>query len=303
MNSLEKDLIKSDKIKQKVIVIDDEQITRKLIKHGLEKYYDVYIISNVTEAIKICELEHPDLILLDIIMPNIDGFEMLQLLKHHATLCEIPVICMSATDSGEQRTRVRDSGASGFIKKPINIKSLKQDIDVILESINSAFISKTGRINFLITYNDVEKEKKIKELLSSLKEGHKIIYLSWTRGDDYLASHPDLRPFLDDETLVYLEIKPSTITKFPYLQDITPIVHDIDLFMNKNVREYHLIFEEPRHLLNLADKEKTFSKIYNLGAIINNHFPKVTYVNTRPSLEEEYMILLKVGKTIINIRA
>lgn len=304
MSALEEDL-KSLKVEmKKIVVIDDEPITRKLIQSSLKNDFEVYLVGNVTEALRICELQMPDMILLDLIMPNVDGFEMLQLLKNNPSLCDIPVLCMSATDSADNRERVHAGGASGFIKKPIDRRTLPRDVKHILESMNNNIVSKNKRVNFSVCFNEVEKDKRIlKTIEEALVNKEKVIYLSWEHGEDYISSNLILKKYIDNNELIYLEIKPNLISKFPYMQDLSSLLLDIEKFIGGKSRDYHLVLDEPRQLLNVSHKDKTISQAYSIGMLFHGSFMKVSYINTRPQIDSDQLFLNKIGKILIGVKA
>jgi CheY-like chemotaxis protein len=290
--------------KKKIVVIDDEPMTRMIINASLKNDMDVCLVSNVSEALVICEKELPDFILLDLYIPQIDGFEMLQLLKHNTALCDIPVICMSATYSAEVRERIHKAGAAGFINKPIVKKTLSRDIHNIMESMNNSLYSKNRRVVFEVCYNDLELEKKIlTSLMASLQANEKVVYMSWEHGEDFVSNNYVLKKYIDTEQLVFLEIKPNLISKFPYMQDLSSLLLDITQFLKSSTRDYHLIIEEPRQLLNVAYKDKTISQAYKVGFLFNGSFRNVSYINTKPHTDEDQLFLQKIGRILTGVKS
>ncbi|WP_290730386.1 response regulator [Halobacteriovorax sp. JY17] len=288
--------------KKKIVVIDDELVTRKIVERALEKTFDVYIVTNIFESIRVCEIQMPDLILLDLLMPSVDGFEILQLLKHHATLCDTPVICMSSTEVKEDRERVRAQGAIGFIKKPITIKTLSFDINQILDSVTNIISSKKNKVDFITSFNLAEKDKYINSIISNIPKGEKVIFLSWTRGDYFYEENESVRNLIDDESLVFLEIKPTLITKFSYMQELIPLLDDLIGLSGQEHRESHLVFDEPRNLLNIQNTDKSISQAYKISQIFHNTFKQITYINSRPKEDSEQLFLNKIGKILVGNR-
>ncbi|WP_052590615.1 response regulator [Halobacteriovorax marinus] len=289
-------------LKKKVVVIDDEAVTRKLVEKALSERFEVYIVDNIFESIRVCELHMPDVILLDLLMPSVDGFEILNLLKHHAILCDIPVICMSSTEAREDRIRIRELGAIGFIKKPVSIKTLASDIDQSLDSVTNIITSKKNNIEFIIGFNVQEKDKFILKKIQRIPEGETVVFLSWSKGEYFYESNESLKKYIDDERLIFLEIKPTLITKFPYLQDLTPLLEDVLSFLGEKSRETHLVFDEPSVLLNFQNTEKTTSQALKFAQSLISNFKKISYIDIRPKKEDEQSFLNKIGKILVGNR-
>jgi len=105
---------------RKVLVVDDDLIFRELLKEALEcEGHEVISAENGMEALSILERELPDIILLDIMMPKLDGFGLLAARKD-----QIPVIVISAIDNEDERIKGYELGADDFLTKPFSIKEL-----------------------------------------------------------------------------------------------------------------------------------------------------------------------------------
>lgn len=104
-----------------ILIVDDVSSNLKVLKAKLEKeYYTVLSALSGKEALDIAQKLQPDLILLDIMMPEMDGFEVCQLLKSNFDTESIPVIFITALDDVESRIRGLNYGAEDFLTKPIN---------------------------------------------------------------------------------------------------------------------------------------------------------------------------------------
>jgi len=288
--------------KKKVVVIDDEAVTRKIVSKSLEEDFEVYIVTNIFESIRVCEIQMPDVILLDLFMPSVDGFEILGLLKNHAVLCDIPVICMSSSDDPEDRERIRDLGAIGFIKKPISRKTLADDIGQTLESVTNVISSFKNHVDFITAFNSLEKDKHILNTITNIAEDEKVIFLSWDKGDYFYEENETIKKYIDDERLIFLETKPSLITKFAYMQDLSPLIDDITHFTGRRSRDITLVFDEIRNLINDHHSDRGISQAYKLSQNLHNNFKKVTYINSRPRKEDEQLFLNKIGKILVGNR-
>jgi diguanylate cyclase (GGDEF)-like protein len=106
--------------RHRILVVDDEVLYRELIADILDDEYEILFAANGIEALEIAEIKVPDLILLDVIMPGIDGYEVHERLKRDHRTREIPVIFISGLGEVAAETKGLMLGAVDFITKPIN---------------------------------------------------------------------------------------------------------------------------------------------------------------------------------------
>lgn len=112
----------STKDKPKILVVDDQPINIKLLQRKLERQgLDVLVAYNGRECLKVVAEEMPDLILLDVMMPEMDGIETCQNLKADPKTETIPVIFITAKASKEGKLEGLDAGAVDYITKPIDL--------------------------------------------------------------------------------------------------------------------------------------------------------------------------------------
>lgn len=104
----------------KVLLVDDNQLNIKVLYELFKPDYDVYIALNGEQALQRCAELQPDLVLLDIVMPRLDGFEVCRQLKADPELAGIPVIFVSSYFDEAEEARGFALGAVDFIHKPVN---------------------------------------------------------------------------------------------------------------------------------------------------------------------------------------
>jgi two-component system cell cycle response regulator len=105
----------------RILVVDDIPANVKLLEARLlAEYFDVLTAGNGYDALSICERTQVDLILLDIMMPGIDGFEVCERLKANPRTAHIPVVMVTALDQPSDRVRGLKAGADDFLTKPVN---------------------------------------------------------------------------------------------------------------------------------------------------------------------------------------
>jgi two-component system, sensor histidine kinase and response regulator len=108
-----------------ILIVDDSPANLMLLGHILKDFgYKVRPVLNGNMALQVAEKEKPDLILLDIMMPDIDGFEVCKRLKQSEKLSEIPIIFISASNSTEDIVKALASGGADYISKPFQAEEV-----------------------------------------------------------------------------------------------------------------------------------------------------------------------------------
>ncbi|MEQ3649381.1 PleD family two-component system response regulator [Hyphomonas sp.] len=105
----------------RVLVVDDIEANRRLLQAKLEaQYYTVMLAENGIEALSMVERSEPDIILLDVMMPGMDGYEVCRRLKENPATNHIPVVMVTALNDVEDRVRGLEVGAEDFLTKPVD---------------------------------------------------------------------------------------------------------------------------------------------------------------------------------------
>lgn len=125
----------SNMVKRKVLIVEDNEINREILKATLEDDYDVLEAANGEEGLNILSQYYKDisLILLDVVMPVCDGFEFLSRQKSDSLLASIPVIVTTGNNSQEDELKCLSLGAVDFITKPYNALIVKSRIDSVIK--------------------------------------------------------------------------------------------------------------------------------------------------------------------------
>jgi two-component system, cell cycle response regulator len=109
----------------RVLVVDDILPNVKLLEAKLKaEYYDVITALNGPEALKKMIDDSPDVVLLDVMMPGMDGFEVCRQIKSNPKIAHIPVVMVTALTDSEDRVQGLESGADDFLSKPVNDTAL-----------------------------------------------------------------------------------------------------------------------------------------------------------------------------------
>ena len=118
----------SEQEKHTILAVDDTPANIDVVKGVLADDYVIQAAINGPMALKIVEKRPPDLILLDIMMPEMDGYEVCEILKSQAHSREIPVIFLTAKTQVEDETRGLSVGAVDYITKPISPPILRERV-------------------------------------------------------------------------------------------------------------------------------------------------------------------------------
>jgi CheY-like chemotaxis protein len=117
----------------KVLVVDDEANIRKLVQANLTtEGYKVLVAPGGDEALRQAKTEQPDLVLLDLMMPGMSGWEVLNNIRTSPELREIPVVIMTAIVPDEEEYRARSMKPNGYMVKPFTIHELLQEVRKVL---------------------------------------------------------------------------------------------------------------------------------------------------------------------------
>jgi len=121
-------------VRQKIMIVDDEIVTLLPLKRSLEaEGYIVIEAANGYEAIEKSKIELPELIILDLMLPGIDGFEVCTQLKKDALTEKIPVVMLTAKDEMRDKVEGLEMGADDYVTKPFNLNELKARIRNVLK--------------------------------------------------------------------------------------------------------------------------------------------------------------------------
>lgn len=111
----------------KVLIVDDLEGVRRMLIYALEDDYSVSQASNGLEAIRVAQDEQPDIIVMDLDMPVMDGVEATKQIKSNPTLSGIKVLAVSGQHNSEKSRLIRDN-ADAFIEKPFEIADLVEAV-------------------------------------------------------------------------------------------------------------------------------------------------------------------------------
>jgi len=130
IKKVENDLAKTEKTKSEILIIDDEKDTANLIKLYLEdKGFKTIVALNGPDGVNLAKEKRPDLILLDLRMPGMDGFSVMKVLKMDKETEKIPVIILTGHDTKGYREKCLMLGATEYMTKPFTEDDITKEIE------------------------------------------------------------------------------------------------------------------------------------------------------------------------------
>jgi CheY-like chemotaxis protein len=117
----------------KVLIAEDNAVNRELLRELLEMRGDeVFEACDGLQALTMIEQVHPEFVILDLGMPNLDGFGVIRKIRSDAATAKLPVLAATAYAMRGDREKVLEAGFDGYISKPINPKALKEEVDRLM---------------------------------------------------------------------------------------------------------------------------------------------------------------------------
>ena len=141
--------------KPKILVVDDEKLNVELLEGILSENYEVAKASNGKEALLEVEKNPPDLILLDVMMPGMTGYEVCKELKGNKKTLHIPILMVTGLTEKTEKIKGLEAGADDFLNKPVDVTELRVRVKSLL------------RIKY---YYDslLEEQKRLLEIVTNL---------------------------------------------------------------------------------------------------------------------------------------
>nr|MBD3622325.1 response regulator [Sunxiuqinia sp.] len=120
--------------KMKVLIVEDHDYLREFLKSALESHFNIYLADDGAHAWQIIQKETPDLVVSDIMMPNMDGFELCSKIKSTYETSHIPVILLTALTGKAQQLTGLGLGADDYLTKPFDVTLLQHRIKSIIQN-------------------------------------------------------------------------------------------------------------------------------------------------------------------------
>jgi two-component system cell cycle response regulator DivK len=129
VESMKQDAGCDQRVPRKVLIVEDNDLNMKLFNDLLEAHgYFTLQSKDGVEALRMARQHRPDLILMDIQLPEVSGLEVTKWLKEDSDLCAIPVIAVTAFAMKGDEEKIRDGGCEAYIAKPISVASFMRTV-------------------------------------------------------------------------------------------------------------------------------------------------------------------------------
>ena len=116
----------------KILIVDDDvQVTSLLKKYLASKNFEIITVNQSSKAIQMANLIHPDLFILDLMMPPPDGFELCTMLRADPNFAQTPILIITAMDISN--SKATSFGANDYIAKPFNLDEIVSRVSLLLE--------------------------------------------------------------------------------------------------------------------------------------------------------------------------
>jgi len=122
--------------KKKILLVDDNDIHLTTAELFLKDEYEIYKATSGDDALKYLYDKKftPDLIMLDILMPNMDGWEVFNRIRAIGVLRNVPIVFLTSLEGDKEKKRARELGAADYITKPYNMTDLKSRISEVIKN-------------------------------------------------------------------------------------------------------------------------------------------------------------------------
>ncbi len=313
----------------KILIVDDNPKIMAIAKAHLKKeYHEVFCVEDGKSALESARMEKPDLVLLDVDMPGMSGFEVCKILKDSDELCMIPVIFLTATDDNASRVKGLDLGAVDYVAKPfdafelrarvraaLRTKQLQDQFEVLNNELEERIEQRTEKIQQLLQQKDAFVNQLSHDLKTPLTPLVALLPMVESRTDDpeskrMLALIMDNVKYMKNLTEMTLQLAQLNSSRVKLKQQRFDVVSEIkntiealsSLFKSKkiqtvdntnspiNVEADRMLIKELIHnVISNAIKYTNGEGVVTFDTILNGDVVKVSIKDTGIGMSEEQL--------------
>jgi len=180
-----------------ILIVDDEPLSVKILCHQLEKDYTIILAHSGGEALEIISRIIPDIILLDIIMPEIDGYEVYRIIRKNPAFDSIPVLFITSMPDAECEAEGLEMGANDYIHKPFNADLVRLRIKnhLAFSQAHSLLVQRSRELQVLNTQLEttLAQVKLLEGIIPICSYCHKIRDDKdvWNQLEQYITTHSE----------------------------------------------------------------------------------------------------------------
>jgi ligand-binding sensor domain-containing protein/signal transduction histidine kinase/DNA-binding response OmpR family regulator len=167
-NDIKESIDDPDTSKLTILLVEDNRDLLDFIKKNLKQEYNILLAENGEDALQILERKHVEIVISDVMMPIMDGVELVNRLKQNEQFCHIPIILLSARTNVEIKIEGLESGADCYIEKPFSIEYLKAQINSLIR--NRIVVQEKFANSPFISFGSIASNKKDEEFLDKLNK-------------------------------------------------------------------------------------------------------------------------------------
>ncbi len=161
----------------RILLADDNADMRDYVKRLLSSRFEVETVANGVAAMRAVQAKAPDLVLTDVMMPEMDGFELLRRLRSNPATQEIPIILLSARAGKESRIEGLEIGADDYLTKPFSARELIARVEASLKL--SQLRQETAQREQVLRQQAEAAQQQIENILSSINDGFYVLDRDW----------------------------------------------------------------------------------------------------------------------------
>jgi DNA-binding response OmpR family regulator len=150
----------------KIIIVEDEPEVRSFLQDALSEKYIITMAENGLEGYEKIKEKVPDLVISDVLMPKMNGFELCQKIKNDASLCHVPVILLTALGDKDNEIKGVELGADDYISKPFSLRLLQVKVEKLIE--NNARLKNYFSQNSMLPDSSIDISIRDKEFLNNI---------------------------------------------------------------------------------------------------------------------------------------
>jgi DNA-binding response OmpR family regulator/nitrogen-specific signal transduction histidine kinase len=191
-NKKERTISISNSMEHTILIVENEVDVQTFLMSFLSDNYNIIVASNGVEGLDVLKNKEPDLVISDIMMPEMDGFEFCEKIKSNPSTCQIPVLLLTALGDTKDLIKGLEFGADEYISKPFSVKHLELRIEKLIS--NSIKLKEHFSKNSKIPEANIEMSTRDKEFLESIIEVIEVNISDSTFGVEELANKIGFSP-------------------------------------------------------------------------------------------------------------
>ncbi|MBO4660831.1 MAG: response regulator [Prevotella sp.] len=238
---------------RRVLIVEDDYDVGEYLETELRRFFEVVVANDGCEALRIIGEQRPDIVVSDVAMPNMNGFELTRRIKNDETMSDIPVILLTALTDETKRTRGFEVGADDYIQKPFSIRMLVMRCSQLLmqrEKLKAKYASQEAAPVQAVLKED--RDRRFLDVLNQWVEGH--------------ISDPNLN--VDDLATKMGYGRSTFYRKISALTGVTPNVYIRNIRMEKSKE----LLDEGELTISEISYKVGFSSPYYFSKCFKEHY-------------------------------